>query len=100
MLTPHENATIGSVLLEAAATFGERPLLVAPPNAARAYDPQGRTISYIQAAQAVQGLMACYRAAGYGQGHRIALLLESRLEHMLHKLAMNSAGHLLCAHQS
>lgn len=92
MLTPHENATIGSVLLEAAATFGERPLLVAPPNAARAYDPQGRTISYIQAAQAVQGLMACYRAAGYGQGHRIALLLESRLEHMLHKLAMNALG--------
>ena len=92
MLTPHESATIGGVLREAAAAFGDRPLLAAPPNAARAYDPEGRTITYAQAAQAVQGLMDRYRAAGYGQGHRIALLLENRLEHMLHKLAMNALG--------
>ncbi|MBO9677238.1 MAG: AMP-binding protein [Acidovorax sp.] len=92
MLTPHESATIGGVLREAAAAFGDRPLLVAPPNPARAYDPEGRTITYAQAAQAVQGLMDRYRTAGYGQGHRIALLLENRLEHMLHKLAMNALG--------
>lgn len=92
MLSLHENVTIGDVLQEAAAAFGDRPLLVAPPNAARGYDPQGRTITYAQAAQAVQGLMARYRQAGYGQGHRIALFLENRLEHMLHKLAMNALG--------
>jgi crotonobetaine/carnitine-CoA ligase len=92
MLTPHENATIGGVLQEAAAEFGDRPLLVAPSNPARAYDPEGRTITYAQAAQAVQGLMDRYRTAGYGKGHRIALLLENRLEHMLHKLAMNALG--------
>lgn len=92
MLTPHESATIGDVLREAAATFGDRPLLVAPSNAARPYDPEGRAITYAQAAQGVQGLMNCYRAAGYGRGHRIALLLENRLEHMLHKLAMNALG--------
>ena len=92
MLTPHESATIDGVLREAAAAFGDRPLLVAPPNAARNYDPDGRTITYVQAAQAVRGLMDHYRAAGYGQGHRIALLLENRLEHMLHKLAMNALG--------
>ncbi len=90
MLNPHESATIGGVLQEAAAAFGDRPLLVAPPNAARGYDPQGRTITYAQAAHAVQTLMARYREAGYGAGHRIALLLENRLEHMLHKLAMNA----------
>ncbi len=92
MLTPHESATIGGVLLEAAAAFGDRPLLVAPPNPARGYDPQGRTITYAQAAGAVQQLMARYRQAGYGAGHRVALLLENRLEHMLHKLAMNALG--------
>ncbi|MBS0466762.1 MAG: AMP-binding protein [Proteobacteria bacterium] len=92
MLNPHESATIGDTLQEAATAFGDRPLLVTPPNAARSYDPQGRTITYAQAAQAVQGLMARYRQAGYGQGHRIALFLESRLEHMLHKLAMNALG--------
>ncbi len=92
MLNPNENATIGNVLHEAAATFGSRPLLVAPPNPTRSYDPQGRTITYAQAADAVQKLMDCYRQAGYGRGHRIALFLESRLEHMLHKLAMNALG--------
>ncbi|HCL85148.1 MAG TPA: long-chain fatty acid--CoA ligase [Comamonadaceae bacterium] len=92
MLTPHESATIGGVLQEAAAAFGDRPLLVAPPNLTRAYDPEGRTITYAQAADTVQKLMALYRQAGYGQGHRIALLLENRLEHMLHKLAMNALG--------
>lgn len=92
MLVPHESATIGGVLLEAAAAFGDRPLLVAPPNPARGYDPQGRTITYAQAAGAVQQLMARYRQAGYGAGHRVALLLENRLEHMLHKLAMNALG--------
>jgi len=92
MLTPHESATIGGVLQEAAAAFGDRPLLVAPPNPARAYDPEGRTITYAQAAQAVQELMERYRTAGYGKGHRVAVLLENRLEHMLHKLAMNALG--------
>ena len=92
MLTLHESATIGGVLREAAAAYGDRPLLVAPPNPARAYDPEGRTISHAQAAATVQALMARYRAAGYGAGHRIALLLENRLEHMLHKLAMNALG--------
>lgn len=92
MLTPHESATIGGVLREAAAAFGDSPLLVAPPNPTRAYNPEGHTITYAQAAQAVQGLMERYRAAGYGLGHRVALLLENRLEHMLHKLAMNALG--------
>ncbi|MFT3804922.1 MAG: AMP-binding protein [Burkholderiaceae bacterium] len=92
MLTPHENATIGGVLQQAAAAFGDRPLLAAPPNATRDYDPQGRTITHAQAAHAVQALTARYRRAGYGRGHRIALLLENRLEHMLHKLAMNALG--------
>lgn len=92
MLTPHESATIGGVLQEAAAAFGDRPLLVAPANANRGYDPQGRTITYAEAAQAVQALMAHYRGAGYGRGHRVALFLENRLDHMLHKLALNALG--------
>src|SRR5690606_21524908 len=66
--------------------------LMAPANAARSYDPQGRTISYGEAAQAVRGLMERYRQAGYGLGHRVALFLENRLEHMLHKLALNALG--------
>ena len=92
MLTLDESATIGGALQVATATFRERPLLVSPPNAGRHYDREGRTITYAQAALAVQGLMDRYRTAGFGKGHRIALLLENRLEHMLHKLAMNALG--------
>ena len=33
-----------------------------------------------------------YRAAGYGHGHRVAMLLENRPEHFLHKLALNTLG--------
>ena len=92
MIAPHENATIGSTLAEAAALYGDRALLVAPANPQRSYDPDGRTITYAEAAASVQALAAQYREAGYGVGHRIALFLECRLEHMLHKLAMNSLG--------
>lgn len=92
MIVPPEDATIGATLAQAAAAFGARPLLVAPPNPARSYDPLGRSLSYAEVHEAVQALMARYRAAGYGQGHRVALLLENRLEHMLHKLALNALG--------
>src|SRR4029434_4237623 len=33
-----------------------------------------------------------YRCAGYGPGHRVAMLLENRVEHFLHKLALNAIG--------
>ena len=48
--------------------------------------------TYAEAARAVRELMQAYSAAGYGVGHRIALLIGNRPEHMLHKLAMNALG--------
>ena len=92
MIVPSETATIGEIFFDAAQRYADRPLLVAPSNSARAYDPQGRSLSYAEAAHAVRGLMAQYREAGYGVGHRVALFLENRLEHMLHKLALNAIG--------
>lgn len=92
MIVPNEAATIGEIFFEAERRYPDRPLLVAPANATRSYDPQGRTLSYAQAAQVVRELMAHYREAGYGNGHRVALFLENRLEHMLHKLALNALG--------
>ena len=92
MIVPSECATIGEVLFEAERLYGERPLLVAPAHPAREYDPQGRTLSYAEVARQVRALMAQYRQAGYGVGHRVALLLENRLEHMVHKLALNALG--------
>ncbi|XAH23171.1 AMP-binding protein [Xylophilus sp. GW821-FHT01B05] len=86
------STTLGQALFRAADAYGPRPLLAVPANPARDYDPAGREISFADAAHAVRGLMARYAQAGYGHGHRVGLLLESRPEHMLHKLALNALG--------
>ncbi len=49
-------------------------------------------IAYGDAARRVDALTALYRAAGYGIGHRVALLLLNRPEHFLHMLALNALG--------
>jgi len=87
-----DHTTIGEAFEAAAERFADRSFLVAPTNPKRAYDPDGREIRYGEALAEVQRLQALYRAAGYGLGHRIALFLENRLEHLLHKLAINGLG--------
>ncbi len=56
------------------------------------YPPTGVTLSYGQALGEGEALKARYRAAGYGHGHRVALLLENRPEFVLHWLALNALG--------
>jgi crotonobetaine/carnitine-CoA ligase len=92
VITPREDATIGDTFFQCAAAFGGNAFLAVPANPARAYHPAGVEISYAAAAQAVRELTQHYAAAGYGLGHRVALLLENRPEHLLHKLAMNALG--------
>lgn len=92
MISIDDHTTIADAFLRATAAYGPRSLLAVPANPGRSYDPQGREISYAEAAALVAGLVQRYRAAGYGLGHRVALFLESRPEHMLHKLALNTLG--------
>ena len=92
MITIDDSTTIGDALFRAAVAYGPNSLLAVPANPARAYDPLGREISYTQASDAVRALMARLQSAGYGLGHRVGLFLESRPEHMLHKLALNALG--------
>lgn len=92
MIEISETSTVGEVFFEAAARYGDQPFLSFPANPARAYAPLGLEWTYAQTAAAVRGLMERYASAGYGLGHRVGLLLESRLEHFLHKLAMNALG--------
>lgn len=53
--------------------------------------PEG-PISWGQAAQEVERLRAAYAQAGYGHGHRVALMLENRPIFFFHWLALNSLG--------
>ncbi len=54
--------------------------LCAPPAPGRAYHPNGIEFTYEQTRDAALALREIYRAAGYGHGHRVALLLENRPE--------------------
>jgi acyl-CoA synthetase (AMP-forming)/AMP-acid ligase II len=48
--------------------------------------------TYAEALERSADIAARYRARGYGPGHRVALLLETRPEFLLHFLALNSIG--------
>ena len=92
MIAIDDSTTIAAAFFEATERYANNSLLAVPANPSRGYDPAGREITYAEAADAVRRLMAQYRAAGYGLGHRVGLFLESRPEHMLHKLALNALG--------
>ncbi len=49
-------------------------------------------LAYGEAAQAVEALRGRYQSAGYGHGHRVGLLLESRPAYFLHWFALNALG--------
>ncbi|KRC06280.1 long-chain fatty acid--CoA ligase [Hydrogenophaga sp. Root209] len=92
MIEIRETSTVGEVFFEAALRYGDQLFLAAPANPARASAPQGLEWTYAQTATMVRSLMERYASAGYGVGHRVGMLLENRLEHFLHKLAMNALG--------
>ncbi|RYY88623.1 MAG: hypothetical protein EOO24_33965 [Comamonadaceae bacterium] len=92
MIEIDDRSTIGEVLFRAADRYGDAALLAVPPNPARSYHRDGVEIGFAAAAREVKSLMRRYAEAGYGAGHRIGLLLESRPEHLLHKLAINALG--------
>lgn len=66
--------------------------LCVPSRADRDWAPAGLELSYGEALETVEALRARYEAAGYGLGHRVALLLEMRPEYFFHFLALNALG--------
>jgi crotonobetaine/carnitine-CoA ligase len=66
--------------------------LAAPPAPGRAYHPDGIELTYGQVRDQALRLRDRYAEAGYGHGHRVALLLENRPEFVVHWLALNALG--------
>ncbi|MGV6876170.1 AMP-binding protein [Pseudochelatococcus sp. B33] len=66
--------------------------LTAPASAGLSYAPDGFRISYGELLAQVGELRTCYRAAGYGRGTRVALLLDNRPDFFAHWLALNALG--------
>ncbi len=59
---------------------------------AEVYGLTPRTWSYAEALAEITSLTGIYRAAGFGPGHRVGLLLENRPDFVWHWLALNGAG--------
>jgi crotonobetaine/carnitine-CoA ligase len=84
--------TVFDAFMSTAARAPDAEFLCAPPASDRAYHPEGVRLTYGAVRAEVLKLRETYLAAGYGSGHRVALLLENRPEFFVHYLAVNALG--------
>jgi crotonobetaine/carnitine-CoA ligase len=89
---PERCETVYDAVAASAEAAPDNAFLCVPPQEGRDYHAEGWEITYADALEEVDRLAGLYDAAGYGVGHRIALHLENRAEHLLHFLALNKVG--------
>lgn len=94
---PQESQRVGigrvhDLLRAQAARFPENDLFVLPSDVQALWAIDRASWSYAETLDEVDRLAGRYRAAGYGAGHRVALLLENRPAHFFHWLALNAIG--------
>lgn len=87
-----EFGTLYQSLQRAIAKHADRPAYAVPAMEGRAYHPQGRSWTWGETGQEVERRRRHYGAAGYGPGHRVAILFDQRPEFVFHHLALNALG--------
>ncbi len=91
-MDPLALGTLYRSLERTVAKFGDRPAYAVPPMPGRAYYPEGKEFTWNETFAAVQARISYYRQAGYGPGHRVAILFEQRPEFVFHHFALNALG--------
>ena len=84
--------TLYDSFLSTVARWGERAAYAVPQMQGRAYHPDGISYTWSQVARGVEQMRARYAAAGYGLGHRVAILFHQRPEMFFHYYALNALG--------
>lgn len=82
--------TIFGALQASAAAAPDNAFICVPEGTS--YAPEGFEWTYAEVLQRVARLAERYAQAGYGAGHRVALLLENRPDHLIHLFALNAVG--------
>jgi acyl-CoA synthetase (AMP-forming)/AMP-acid ligase II len=91
-MTPTEPACVFAAFETTARRDGNDPFLVVPASACRGYAGGPLSYTYNEALEHIRAYCAAYRAAGFGAGHRVALLLENRPAFFFHWFALNALG--------
>ncbi len=86
------HATVYDVFCSTAQRTPDADFLFTESVTAAAYGIEAGAIRWGQAAAEVERLRAAYRAAGWGHGHRVGLLLENRPAFIFHWFALNALG--------
>lgn len=92
MMDPFDRGTLHDTLTRTAARWGDRPAYAVPPMPGRAYHPEGKEYTWRETAEAALALRRRYADAGYGLGHRVAILFAQRPEFFFHYYALNALG--------
>jgi acyl-CoA synthetase (AMP-forming)/AMP-acid ligase II len=85
-------ASVVAAFEAAAHAWPGRPFLHVTAETAQRYRIAAGDLTYGHAAAQVEAIARRYRAAGYGLGHRVGLMLENRPAAFLHWFALNSLG--------
>lgn len=81
------------VAIRAAASNPDRPAYAVPPMPGRSlHHPDGFEVTWAQTLAAVEAKKAIYARAGFGRGHRVAILFNQRPEFFFHYYALNALG--------
>jgi len=89
------NSTVYEQLKVATAKYASNSFLHIPIHATKSYCDSAINYTYQEFSIAVEEVRTIYQQAGYGAGHRIALVLENRAEFFIHFFALNGLG--VCA---